>query len=657
MPLLDSLLGWMQDPRRTQQMQGLGGSIQGGLLNILDKDKEYQAMMQRAFGNPNNPVQVTDPESLAQLTDMTMAGPMAFAPAGVIKMAGGNWINNSVENALAPLKGQVLSPEDMAQARASMQLQPPEFAARTGIMLDEFEANKPINNWVDKQLTRYVKNQMATPDDPLRALAERNVTYLPADVLEAEERRWLPESLVSGRLAAGFPEGGMGSNALAKGWENLSDASIGVGTAGQHTRPLTESEIRRGFKSTVDTNPWLAKVPPETPIYNPYGNFEFDGLGFKHIIDELRNSTNPASGLPRELLIRPESLQQLSMPQAVERVAKINKWRADQKVQADLVTANNAATQTVKEYPDQGMKWVELRQPKAVLEEGHTLGPVSGYPDMHGIIDQRTGQSVSVGATPEEALGLYKRKERYKYLEDALKYEGEQMRHCVGGYCPSVADGRTRIISLRDAKGEPHVTIELETQRIQDFTANTLDPSDPTRTLRDRIRIEKGGQGFEEYGSKLLKELGIEPPQKIAQIKGKANEKPNDKYLPFVQDYVKSGKWSGIDDLKNAELYSAKDVFTFMPENFTMSRNARQLAIGRARAVGELPEYMTKPEYEAMLLKHAPEDIWAAEKAKLASEDDELLRQLRPPAGLAGAIPFLATDEEQRKSLMQSLGY
>lgn len=84
MPLLDSLLGWMQDPSRTQQMQGIGGSIQSGLLNILDKDKEYQDLMRRAFANPNNPTQVTDPDALAALTDMSMNSGMAFAPVGMV---------------------------------------------------------------------------------------------------------------------------------------------------------------------------------------------------------------------------------------------------------------------------------------------------------------------------------------------------------------------------------------------------------------------------------------------------------------------------------------------------------------------------------------------------------------------------------------------
>jgi SLT domain-containing protein len=46
---------------------------------------------------------------------------------------------------------------------------------------------------------------------------------------------------------------------------------------------------------------------------------------------------------------------------------------------------------------------------------------------------------------------------------DALSLEGNIMGHCVGGsnYCSAVNKGTTKIISLRDKKGFPHVTIEL----------------------------------------------------------------------------------------------------------------------------------------------------------------------------------------------------
>jgi hypothetical protein len=46
---------------------------------------------------------------------------------------------------------------------------------------------------------------------------------------------------------------------------------------------------------------------------------------------------------------------------------------------------------------------------------------------------------------------------------DALSLEGNIMGHCVGGsgYCSGVAKDTTKILSLRDKKGIPHVTIEL----------------------------------------------------------------------------------------------------------------------------------------------------------------------------------------------------
>jgi len=43
-----------------------------------------------------------------------------------------------------------------------------------------------------------------------------------------------------------------------------------------------------------------------------------------------------------------------------------------------------------------------------------------------------------------------------------LEREGELMGHCVGGYCSQVEHGDSTIFSLRDPKGQPHVTIEAK---------------------------------------------------------------------------------------------------------------------------------------------------------------------------------------------------
>ena len=83
--LLGDVLGWMNSPLRTQQMQGIGGLLSSGLSSISDTDKKYQELYAKAFGDPRNPMKVTDQSALSDLTDMTMSGAMSFAPAGITK--------------------------------------------------------------------------------------------------------------------------------------------------------------------------------------------------------------------------------------------------------------------------------------------------------------------------------------------------------------------------------------------------------------------------------------------------------------------------------------------------------------------------------------------------------------------------------------------
>ena len=80
---------------------------------------------------------------------------------------------------------------------------------------------------------------------------------------------------------------------------------------------------------------------------------------------------------------------------------------------------------------------------------------------------------------------------------DALSLEGNIMGHCVGGssYCNAVAKETTKIVSLRDKKGIPHVTIEIQKDRDGKFS-------------------------------------------RIAQIKGTGNNSP-EKYFTQVDDFLK----------------------------------------------------------------------------------------------------------------------
>jgi hypothetical protein len=293
-------------------------------------------------------------------------------------------------------------------------------------------------------------------------------------------------------------------------WENLVDEMIVGGPASEYTTPVSPA--------------WMQKDPTATvyhfgpPTWNR--SFPENALGLSHITDELDNSLmGEAGGLPRKFWLTPEKMEQMGMEKAVRHVDAINKWRAGQKIAANQELANKALA--IREYPDtpempnpKGLRWVELSK---------------NSPD----------------------------------LEKQLKYEGETMGHCVGGYCPDVLEGKSQIFSLRDAKGEPHVTVEVNPMSKDDFIdrnyAVYVDMLSEGREFADRWADKSARSKFG-----------------IAQIKGKANKRPKDEYLPFVQDFVRNsplgGTWGDVGDLGNTGLvrFTGNSELAHMGGRFTI---------------------------------------------------------------------------------------
>lgn len=424
---------------------------------------------------------------------------------GVIKPKGGNWLSGQVENALRGLK----------KSGSFGANSPEELAGMMNMPLDEAQAfwrsepanlsKQALNQWIDKKLTRYVKNEMATPEDPVRLMAdkfpaekaaklaeaeakvnalrqkqqaqaatrgvpEEYLTRTRQEVLAAEEARDLIAENQGLHIAGNVPEGhlnlvqgkrarfgqepaGMAQTDLGKMWEARGDLTVFPREAGEFKLP-----------TNLRTDPWLANQADNVPVYTTSGDLT-DNMGFRHLTDELSNSL-------REGRISPEVLGKMNMEQAVRHVAEVNALRA---VEANKARAMDMAGMPLhKEYPDQGYSWRQLQHE-----------------------DEPT-------------------------LQKWLTQEGDAMGHCVGGYCPDVKSGVSSIYSLRDAKGRPHVTIE------------TTGPRDM--------------QGYD-----------VEGWPEILQIKGKANAAPKAEYLPFIQDFVRSGKWSEIGDAAHTGL-SAEEI-------------------------------------------------------------------------------------------------
>jgi len=445
----------------------------------------------------------------------------------VVKPKGGNWVTGSVEDSLKGLKVHFPTNRDEALVLGGMFAQ----EANTPEGIRSMAQNAAINQFVDKQLTRYVKNEMGTPEDPIRALAERGTLHFdapqvnPTDALDLKRQEF----------AAGNNEKwGYGESRLAQNWEDASDKMINKLSAGDYLNKR-QNRFDTPFDSKME---FLNKVSPDTPLYGinnpPLPGFArndpaISTLGFPHLIDELRNATNPASGLPRELLLKPEALARLSVPQAVERVAKINEWRTGNIKKARLEDAAN--TDVHKEYKDTGMRWVKLNKPGQFKAESDAMGhSVRGYEPTEG------------GGSSGYGLGGW----------DAIK------------------SGDAEVYSLRDAKNEPHATIEVGRNSLDE----QLDKL-PNKIYNQWIEEFKNLPEYKNEISNPLWLPGASPAwvrflkeekgltdvsKRITQIKGKSNRAPNETYLPYVQDFVRSGKWSDVGDIRHTGLVRRMDL-------------------------------------------------------------------------------------------------
>lgn len=421
----------------------------------------------------------------------------------------------------------------------------------------------PVGDWIEKAIAKYYKRDFGAPDDPLRDLAVRGLHYDP----DMTPEKW--KATVDSYLY----EDPIGSYTVPDYWETRSAAS---------TR-----------KDLLERAPWLAKQPVTDKLYGISG-----GLDLSHFTDEMMNALRPEqSGIPNDLAVDISSLGRMSFPQAVERVGRINQWRAKQMEEAAAARLNSPAVQMFKEYPEAGMRWVELRQPEFgtldppeewgwVPEGGDTWrtpegGLMERDPGRHGGFTGEDGY----WHHPATAGGTVNPDKTYEQLQEQLKFEGDTMGHCVGGYCDDVASGRSRIFSLRDAKGMPHVTVETAPASMvySDLVAHFGGNEDlaDDYLVRGYQAVEAAPEGSRTSAlDHALQQAGVPRKEDIVQIKGKQNRAPNAEYLPYVQDFVKSGQWGRVGDLGNTGLSRIPDGRYLTQEQIAeIARGEKALAL------------------------------------------------------------------------------
>ena len=593
-------LQYLAGPAASQAKKAAGQ----GALSLAKSDAAYN-LAQRALASP----------ALA-----------AVRPMNVVKPTGGNFLTGRTQKDLQPLK-RPTAPRYTHINDQGMAVGEGYGRPMTADELERLNAdpayarNEALNNWVDSNLTNYVQKQMGTADDPVRKLAEQGITHKPALLDEylheplsgVQMRR--NETIKNQRTEAGFPEEGMGQSPLAKAWELASDESIAAHRAGdiqgmperfakfteaENKMRAARSELDEKFKQHIavaglnereeanlirgtafdvkakmvgDTdyakanteylnahvpmmdnymelgrqNPYINKLAPETPMYAPFTG----DLGFDHIMDVLREDVTAGR-------LRPEQLSKVSMEQAVRRT-----FEYDQELAAKANASRAAAREglpTYREYPE-GYRWVELNKPGSFSQESEAMGhSVRGYepPKGHPDWTEASGDAGSSG-------------------------------YGHGGW-EAIKSGKAKVYSLVDSKGAPHATVETKIGGGHEYAG---EKNKEIIRLAEERGIQKymapGNESLWAEAEKNLAERGITPPQNITQIKGKGNRAPNEEYLPYIQDFVRGGKWSDVNDLQNTGMRPKSSAF-----------NDAELRMLRERGETDIPHILSGEEIQRL---------------------------------------------------------
>lgn len=520
------------------------------------------------------PVEVLKaPAKIASAAGDAATALASLGGAGVIKPKGGNWFKDisSVEGHLENLK---TSP--------TVRQNPPDVLERI-----IGPGKMALDNWVDKKLTKYVKNEMGTPEDPVRALAERGIlhmpTYDPDDI-------WETPALRLRRQQAGMPMEPQGQSETARFWEQTADRLIDFTTPSKIKRMATHGawEHQRNYaKGLLEENPWINDVPANTKIYSPSLREDFvDNAGFGHIIDELENAMHPESDLPTSLRIQPKDLEKITVPQAVEKVAKINDWRAKEAAKAER----------------EGM----LRNLQATPRLADNSLQLS-------FVDKPGGSWVDIPETTDpKGLALCTSIGR------------------AGGWCTqgdylaeSYGSGEHRLTALVDAEGRPHAQAKI--------TENDWSVSGEGFTRLDPQTKAQYGQYVREWRQRnpeveeltdddviqALREAGVKgPAPDITELKPPGNSFDSERAIEYAKrdpDYkakvtdsvvrfLNSGEWGDVSDLHLYGIVDLKETGKRVAEHSWRAIPSARATFDKAlKAQPTAPRFMTLEQFTKFL--------------------------------------------------------
>ena len=576
-----------------------------------------------------------DATTLMNARNNTKFGDLGPPTSGVVKEAGGNWLTGSIENAVdTSLQKQMIGnkyhaygPEYEAAAEARLrelrrEANQPRYvggaprvieAIEQGLASPESARKAAVNQWVKKNAANYLKNEMGTEGDRVRKLLEdrwnavetkyqkaekkaeamqakrdaepderkhammdrqiqqfkvkakqdyedekRHIGHIPRLNEDPYTSRRDYDTLREEREQLGYPPSGQANAPTAQNWENLTDSQI-----------KTQKAWQLNHYPIAGQNPFLEKIPPSTPVHQLKSTTYSVGseIGLPHIIDRMEQAIESGA-------IKPEKLSSITMDQAVRMAADMDLADTRKAREAIMKQAENLKVE--KDYPDAGMRWVDLDKTplfsKDSLPEGwEWQEPRNGMHRLRYNGPEPSLHRTFIGETPEEAVEAaharipeYRDKQR-KALREALEYESDVMGHCVGrssAYCDKVMSGQGRILSLRNSSNEPHVTIETSRRPVStwDDVTELLGPKKAEELYNS---VDASAQ---DSVQQLMAQMKLPTHiEEVVQVKGKSNAAPVEKYLPYVQNLIRERNFPVTSDFANTGLRDINTVYDVLP--------------------------------------------------------------------------------------------
>lgn len=516
----------------------------------------------------------------------------AAANPRIVKSRGGNWLRGEGTEYLDSLYKQ-----DDAEVYDMFNSMYPDLAREldldAGLGLAELSrkypkqwteartAGNPLDAWTAGPLTKYVKRDLGAESDPLLKLADEGIFITP-DIERTNLPNWV--SMFAGRNRA---EGGLKQPMLspqAQQWSNLADAMVrpdevgamrtGLGANWRNASKALQDHAKQQMGSywpdTIQREgEWLGKLTDEDRLYSFIGDEAPTWLGFDRLVDSLGEGMR-RTDLPPHLRLTPERLQQMGIEKAVRYKNDVENF-VKQQAEAELFSAGKVPAYggtRVKNF-DNGFYITDLTKPTELTDDMRNLvrenpdgtwtalSP-SGKPMQRRVVPGESAPLVDVvEATPEDAI-----------LGATLGHEGLAMNHCVGGYCYDVAKGKTKVYSLRDAEGKPHVTVEVE-------------QPGATRPI-------------------------------VRQVYGAANSEPKPEYKALLGKYLQEAGLTGDERaMRNAGLYPLRDKWVTQDELSSLIKPSTE---------GAAPDYDAIEAWQRHIIDNG--DIRFAEGGLVEGNDD-----------------------------------